>query len=328
MKAAFTPLYGPANVLEVREASTPSPGDHELLVELRAADVTAGDLRLRAADFPSFTAVIGRLMFGLWRPRHPVQGTMFAGRVCAVGAAVTAFAVGDRVFGSADRGTYAEYLCVADDASVAKMPEGMGYEEAASVSYGAGTAWHFLTELAQTQPGEQVLVLGASGGVGRYAVQIARHLGAQVTAVCSARNADLVRELGATHVIDYRAEDFRRSGRRYDVIFDIAGATSFRQSRASLTPRGRYLTVYLSVGVLVQMGWTALRGGQRALFSVAMGSQEQTRRLRELLVAGAIRPVVADRFPLARIADAHAAAERRQVQGSVVVTMGAAPTPS
>lgn len=320
MHAAITPAYGPAQVLETRELSRPDVGEREVLIEVRAAAVTAGDRRLRAADFPSFTALPGRLMIGVTSPRHAVQGTMFAGRVVAVGRAVTRFAVGDDVFGSTEHGAYAEYLALPQDGALARMPAGLGYDAAASIPYGGVTALRFLRDLAEVKPGDEVLIVGASGGVGRFAVQIAKHLGARVTAVASANSFELLRSLGADRVIDYHVEDFTDAAERWDVIFDVAGASSFGASRRVLTERGRYLTLFVSVGVLLQMALTALRGGPKAKFAVALGTAEDMEALRDLIVDGAIAPDVGPRFPLARIAEAHAAAEANAL-GTVMVTM-------
>lgn len=320
MRITMTTQYGGPDVLSVREAPLPDVGPHDLLVQVHATPVTAGDRRLRAADFPSFTAVIGRLMFGLLRPRRPVQGTNFAGRVVQVGAEVTRFAVGDDVFGAVDHGAYAEFLAVSEDAAVAPIPEGTSYEEAAGAPYGAATALHFLRDQAQVQPGERVLILGASGGVGRFAVQIARHLGAEVTSVGSQATLPLLRELGSHHVLDYATEDFTQNGQTYDVIFDLADASGFRHSQGSLTPTGRYVSVYMSVDVMWHTLRTSRSGGQRALFGIAMASSEQMADVAALLASGGIRPVVAETYGLEDIAQAHARAGSGEVHGEVLVT--------
>ncbi|MBO6939789.1 MAG: NAD(P)-dependent alcohol dehydrogenase [Deltaproteobacteria bacterium] len=319
MRAATNTEYGTPDVLRVTETDRPQPGPGEVLVEVHAAAVTQGDRRLRAADFPGVSAVFGRLLFGLFRPRHSVGGTMFSGRVVAVGSDVTRFSVGDEVFGGVDRGAYAEYVVVSEDGAIADKPEVLDHAEAAAIPYGAGTALTFLRDMAKVQPGERVLVVGATGGVGRMAVQIARHLGAHVTAVGS-RDAELVRALGADDFIDYTAEDFTARDERWDVIFDTTEGDHFRSFRGSLTETGRYLSLYMTPRLLVQMAFTALRGGRRAMTGVAMGSTEGMEDLRELVEIGAVRPVVAERFPLDRIADAHRALEGR-LPGDVVIEM-------
>lgn len=321
MKAAITPSYGSPDVIAIREVPTPAAGPHEILVQVRATPVTAGDRRLRAADFPSISAVPGRLMMGVFRPRHPVQGTMFAGRVVAVGSAVTRYAVGDDVFGSVDHGAYAEYLSLPEDGALARMPAGVGYEEAAAVPYGAVTALRFLRDLGGVAPGDKVLVVGASGGVGLFAVQLAKHLGAEVTGVCSRGSFELVRALGADHVVDYETEDFTAGEARYDVIFDVAGATRFSRCRSSLADHGRYLTLFVSVGVLLQMALTSMSDGPKAKFGLALGTRDDMEQLRELVEQGALRPVIARSFPLERIVDAHAEVDAGRTRGAVVVTV-------
>ncbi len=317
MRAAFTPVYGPAEVLEVRDVPPPTPGDHEVLVAVHASTVTAGDHRLRAADFPSISALFGRLVLGMFRPKQAVQGTNFAGRIVAVGRKVTRYAAGDDVFGATMHGAYAEYLTVSEDGPMARKPTGLGYAEAAALPYGAVTALRFLRDIGAVRPGDKVLVVGASGGVGRFAVQIAKHLGAEVTGVCSAANFDLVRSLGADHVLDHRTTDFTRRPERYDVLFDVAGTTTFSQSRQSLSRDGRYLTLLISVGVLVQMLLTSMRRGPRAKFAIVAGDRDEMDRVRELAERGAIRPVLGQSFPLERIAEAHAA----RTTGTVIVTV-------
>lgn len=321
MKAAHTTTYGPAEVLEMRDVPRPTLKPDEVLVQVHAAPVTAGDLRLRAADFPSLSALPGRLLLGVFRPKHPIQGTMFAGRIVEVGSDVTRWSVGDDVFGNSMHGAYAEYLAMPETGAMAKTPGAIGYDEAAAVPYGAFTALHFLREVAAVKPGEKVLVVGASGGVGRFAVQIAKHLGAEVTAVCGRRSVELVRSLGADHVIERETTDFTRNGIRYDVIFDTAGVTTFGGIRASLADRGRYTSLFLSVGLLVALVLTSIFGGRRAKFAIAMPTREGMEELRELVERGVLTPVVARRFPFDDIANAHVEAERSRALGTVMVTL-------
>lgn len=256
---------------------------------------------------------------GVTRPRNEVQGTMYAGRVVEVGAAITRFGVGDRVFGSVDHGAYADYATVSEDRPVATIPDGIGYDEAASVPYGAITALHFLRELAQVQPGEHVLIIGASGGVGQYAVQIAKYLGAQVTAVCSAQDADRVSELGADHMVDYRSQDYLGSPETYDVIFEISGTKGFWQTRHALKPKGRFLTLLVSFTVLLQMVLTAIFGGKRAFFGVAMGNAAQMEEVARLISSGALQPTVGEVFAFEEIVQAHEAVQSRRSKGTVIV---------
>ncbi len=322
MKAAFHTQFGSPDVLRLEDVDAPVAGPGEVLVQVHASPVTEGDRRLRAADFPGIGAIAGHLMFGVRRPKYPIPGTNFAGRVVAVGADVTRFAVGDDVFGSCDRAAQAEYLAVAEDGNIAKIPGTVGYAEAAAVPYGAVTALAFLRDIARVQPGESVLIVGASGGVGRFAVQIARHLGAQVTGVCSGPNAAMVRELGAHEVIDYRTTDYTKTGKTYDVIFDTASGHGFRSSKKSLNPGGRYVTVYLDLLVLFQMLLTSVIGRKRVASSVVLGSPDLTRDVALLLEQGAIWPVIAARYPLANVADAHHEQQRAgRLAGAVVVAV-------
>ncbi|MEQ9318457.1 MAG: NAD(P)-dependent alcohol dehydrogenase [Polyangiaceae bacterium] len=320
MRAALNTQYGSPDVLRLHEIDRPRPDDHEVVVQVHASAVTQGDRRLRAADFPGVSALFGRLLIGVFRPRHSVGGTMFAGRVVEVGSSVTRYSVGDDVFGSVMHGAYAEYLAVAEGDAMATMPTAVTHAEAAAIPYGAGTALSFLRDLAGVQPGERVLVVGASGGVGRMAVQIAKHLGAEVTGVCGA-DADLVRELGADEVIDYRSEDFTERPHGWDVIFDTTEGDHFRTFRRALTARGRYLSLYVTPRLLWEMAVTALRGGPRAMCGVAQGTAQLTEDLRELVEHGAVRAVIAQRFALSEVAAAHRLLEARRPHGSVVIDM-------
>jgi NADPH:quinone reductase-like Zn-dependent oxidoreductase len=322
MRAAFTRHYGPPDVLDVAEVERPTLGAKEILVEVHAAPVTAGDIRLRTADFPSISALPGRLLVGAFRPKHPIQGTMFAGRIVDAGAGVTRFRVGDDVFGYTDHGAWAEYLSIGEDAAIAPLPRGLSHEEAAAIPYGAGTALHFLRDLAAVRPGEEVVIVGAAGGVGRFAVAIAKHLGARVTAVCARRSFDLVRSLGADDVIDYEAADFAGERDRWDVVFDIADASSFGATRASLKPGGRYLSLTLSMTLLFQLAWTSVFGERRTKFGIAFPTAASLAEIRDLAERGVLRAVVAGRFPLARIAEAHTHAAESRSTGSTIVYAG------
>jgi len=323
MKAAIHTHYGPPNVLRIEDVPPPSVGERQLLVEVHAVPLTEGDRRLRTADFPGIGAVLGRLMFGIFRPRHGLPGTNFAGRVIAIGSAVTRFSVGDDVFGSCMNGACAEQITVDEESPVAKIPKGFGYDEAAAIPYGAGSALAFLRDVARVQPGERVLIVGAAGGVGRFAVQIARHLGAEVTGVCRGADAELVRTLGASTVIDYQLEDFTRNGESYDVIFDTAGGGRFNACRGSLRKGGRYVSVYLDTRVLMQMLVTSVFGERKALSTVVMGTQRRTEELAALMEQGVLRPLLASHFTLDQIVDAHTSFERDRLQGTVTIRVSA-----
>ncbi len=323
MNAAFQLTYGPPNVVGLTAGPRPTPGELDVLVRVRASAVTQADRRLRAGDFPGVTWLPGRLALGLTGPRRPVPGTSFAGVVEAVGSGVRQWSVGDAVFGSVLHGAHAELLVVPEDGPLARTPSGLGHEEAAALPYGAVTALAFLREIGDVRPGQHVAILGASGGVGRFAVQIAKHLGAEVTAVCSRRHHDLVRSLGADHVVDYRSEALRAHPRPFDVILDTVGALRFDRSRHLLAPRGRYLGLLVSVRLLVQMLGTALFGGQRAIAGIAAVTHQRLDDVRALVEAGALRPLVGRTFSFDDIARAHECLERGDGAGTVVVTIPA-----
>ncbi len=318
MLAAKNTEYGAPSVLTITDVERPTIADDQILVEVRATAVTQGDRRLRTADFPGIAAVFGRAMTGVFAPRHSIGGSSFAGRVVAVGAKVKRFKTGDDVFGSVMHGAYAELLALSESEAVAKMPTRTSYSEAAALPYGAITALVFLKDMAKVQPGERVLIVGASGGVGHLAVQIAKHLGAHVTGV-GHRHEDQVRALGADEFIDYRAEDFTERGQRWDVIFDTTEGDHFRAYRRALSQNGRYLSLFLTVRILVEMMVTALRSGPRAMAGVALGTPELLDDLRELVDARVVSPVIAERYPLEQIVAAHTALETSRPFGCIVV---------
>ena len=322
MRAAIQEKYGAPDVLAVDEVEVPVVGDDEVLVQIRASAVTQGDRRLRAADFPGFLRFVGRLATGLFGPRHRVPGSNFAGRVVAIGDEVTRFSAGDDVFGGCMHGAHADYITVPEESGIARMPPDADYEEVADLSYGAGTALTFLREYGEIEAGDQVAIIGAAGGVGRFAVQLADHFGAEVTAVCRGDDAEFVRDLGADSVVDYTTADLTGTGRAYDIIFDTSGTATFRESRSSLTRDGRFLSLIVGLPLLFHMAWTWLTGGKRAMVGVAMESRDLLEQVRDLVDAGAIRPVIDSCYPLERIRDAHARLESGRPRGSVVVAIG------
>lgn len=324
MRAVITTRYGSPEVLIPSEQPEPSLGPKQVRIAVEATAVSVGDRRIRAADFPSISALPGRLLYGIFRPRRAVQGTTFAGRVTATGAEVTRFREGDRVFGSVNHGANAEVLVVPENASMAHIPDNLSAQQAAALPYGAGTALHFLRDLGQVQPGDRVLLIGASGGVGLYAVQLAKHLGAEVTAVCSAKNFDKVRAEGADHLIDRNHFDLPASGLKYDLIIDIAGATTFGRSRGALSRRGRFLTLHLGVGVLLHMLVAKLTRRPRVALGIALPNAAAHEDMARLAAQGVLRPILGPTFPLHDLAKAHQALEAGNPGGTVVVTMAAA----
>jgi NADPH:quinone reductase-like Zn-dependent oxidoreductase len=308
-------------VVTVADMPRPEPRDGEILVRVRAAAVGVVDGLARRGS-PWYA----RAHFGPLRPRFPVLGCDFAGEVAAAGRAVSRFSVGEAVFGTiAPRfGAHAEYICLPEHGAVAPKPANVSYAEAAALA--DATALCFLRDKAGLRPGEAVLVNGASGAVGSMAVQLAVHFGAAVTGVCSGPHLRLVRKLGAESVIDYTRADFTRAGRRYDVIFDVAGTSSFVRCRRVLRFGGVYLTTAPSPAIFAQMPWTAKFGSRRAVVAfTGLRPSEEKRAdlavLRELAEASALVPVVGGCYPLDRIADAHRHVDAGHKKGTVVVTM-------
>ncbi|MEV7618094.1 NAD(P)-dependent alcohol dehydrogenase [Streptomyces sp. NPDC089799] len=324
MKAIVQDRYGPPDVLEYREVDRPAPGDHDVLVKVRAAAVNAADWHLMRGD-----PYVARLVLGLRRPKAPVRGRDFAGTVEAVGAGVTGLRPGDEVYGEAD-GAFAEYVC-APATAVDRKPAGLTFEQAAAIPLAGNTALMGLRDLGRVAPGQSVLVNGASGGVGTFAVQIAKALGAEVTGVCSARNSEPVRSLGADHVVDYAREDFTRSGRTYDLVFDLVGNRSLAELRRAVAPAG---TLVLSGGgvsgggsligpmaLLVKGRLLSRFAGQRLLVLTAEPRRENLAALRGLVESGRVRPVVDRTYPLAGAAEAIRYLEVEHARAKVVLTV-------
>jgi NADPH:quinone reductase-like Zn-dependent oxidoreductase len=321
MKAVVYDAYGSPDVLRLMEVPTPQPKPDEVLIRTRASTVTSGDWRARSLVMPRGFGLMGRLVFGLSKPRQPILGTELSGDVVAIGRDVTRFKVGDAVFAfaGAAMGCHAEYKCMRQDGALALKPEGLTYDEAAALSFGGTTALSFFRR-AKLQRGESVLVNGASGGVGTAAVQLATHFGAQVTGVCSAGNAALVRSLGATHVLDYAREDFTKNGERYDVIVDTAGTAPFSRSAASLNPGGRCLLVLGGLPDLLRLPWQQLRSGKTIIAGPAAVRAADLQFLADLAAAGEFTPVIDRRYAFADTADAHRHVDSGHKRGNVVVT--------
>jgi NADPH:quinone reductase-like Zn-dependent oxidoreductase len=321
MKAIVRDTYGSPEVLKLGEVEKPELTDDRVLVRVHAASVARG-------DWYGLTGLyIGRAEMGLRKPRSRLVGGDFAGTIEAVGRDVTEFQPGDDVFG-ARSGALAEYAC-ARTTAIALKPAQVTFEEAAAVPTSAITALQGLRDKGQLQPGQKVLINGASGGVGTFAVQIAKALGAEVTGVCSTRNVDLVRSLGADHVVDYTREDFTRSGERYDLMFDNAGSRSWRDCKRVLEPHARVVLVGGQMGgpVLGPLGHViksklaALFGSRKAVFFVAKFNSADMQVLRELLEDGKLTPVVDRRYPLSEVADAFRYLGEGHAQGKVVITV-------
>jgi NADPH:quinone reductase-like Zn-dependent oxidoreductase len=323
MKAAVRDRYGSPDVVELREIERPAPADDEVLVRVRAASVNAADWYGMTG-----TPYVGRAAMGLRKPKSNRLGTDFAGKVEAVGKDVTQFRPGDEVFGGRT-GAFAEYVCVREDRAVVPKPANVTFEQAAAVGVAGLTALQGLRDKGQLQPGQKVLINGASGGVGTFAVQIAKALGAEVTAVCSTRNVDLVRSLGADQVIDYTREDFTRSDRRYDLMFDVAGSRSWSECRRVLNPQATLVIVGAPKGNrligplsrIVRLRVASLRSRQKAVFFIAKFNKPDMAVLRDLLEAGKVTPVIDRRYELSEIADALRYLGEGHAQGKVVLTV-------
>jgi NADPH:quinone reductase-like Zn-dependent oxidoreductase len=316
MRAAVIERYGPPEVVRIEEVPTPVPADDEVLVEAFATTVNSGDARVRALRVPRGIGPLMRLRLGITGPRQPISGFETAGRVESVGRAVTAFRPGDRVVASRGFrfGCHAEYVAVAEDGPLARIPDALGYADAVSLCFGGATALNFF-RLGKLAAGETLLVNGASGAVGTMAVQLAAHLGAEVTAVCSGANAELVKGLGADRVIDYTAEDFTRDGRRYDVIMDAHGNAPYSRVKGSLAPGGRLLMVVGDLRQMVAASWQKpVIGGSPAV------TADDYRTLMSLAGAGALTPVIDTVLPFARIVEAHRRVDSGHKVGSVVLT--------
>ncbi len=320
MQAIVCRKYGSPDVLELREIEKPALADDLVLVRVRAASVNPADWYGVAG------LLIGRPSTGFLRPRNERTGIDFAGTVEAVGKDVTHVAPGDEVFG-ARSGALAEYVTVRD--AVVPKPASITFEEAAAVPVAAITALQGLRDKGKLEPGQRVLINGASGGVGTFAVQIAKALGAEVTAVCSTRNVELARSLGADHVVDYTREDFTRSGRRYDLLLDVAGGRSWSELRRVLEPRATVVIVGAQktsrllgpLGHIVRLRLASLRGSQKAGFFIAKTNRADMDVLRELIETGKVKPIVDTTYPLADTADAFRYLGEGHARGKVVVTL-------
>jgi len=325
MKAIVYTEYGPPDVLRLAEVEKPTPKDNEVLIRIDATTVTTGDCNARGSVFvPPGFGFVQRLVFGLRRPKRTILGLDFAGVIEAIGNDVTLFKKGDQVFGSTGTrmSAYAEYVCMPEDGSVAIKPANLTYEEAAAVPFGAITALYFLRDKGKVQHGQKVLINGASGGVGTYAVQLARYYEAEVTGVCSTTNLELVKSLGADTVVDYTKEDFTTGGEIYDMILDTeVGKTSFSRCRDALNREGLYLAVAGGLGVFLQMAWTAMRGGKKVVAGAALERKEDLLFLKELIEAGKIKPVIDRCYPLEQMAEAHRYVDKGHKKGNVVITV-------
>jgi NADPH:quinone reductase-like Zn-dependent oxidoreductase len=322
MKAIVYRKYGPPDVLTLEEVEKPTPRDDEVLIRIHATTATAGDCEIRSFKIPILFWLPFRIYMGLRKPRKKVLGQEFAGEIESVGSAVTQFQKGDQVFGATGMsfGAYAEYVCLPSRYPMAVKPANMTYEEAASVPVGGLNAWHFLRR-ANIQRGQNVLINGAAGSIGTFAVQIAKSFGAEVTGVDSTPKLDMLRSIGADHVIDYTQEDFTKNGESYDVVFDVVGKSSFSRSLGSLKKDGRYLIANAGLSRIVRGRWTSMRTGKKVMTGSASYRTEDLILLKELVEAGTIRSVIDRRYPLEQAVEAHRYVETGHKKGNVVLTL-------
>lgn len=321
MKAIVYTEYGPPDVLQLKEVAKPVPNDNEVLIKVYATTVTTADGMMRRGE-----SLVSRIILGLRKPRRKfkIPGLEIAGEIEDTGQDVKRFRKGEQVYGFTGfgPGAYAEYKCMPEEGSLVIKPTNMTYEEAAAVVDGALTALFFLKDKADIQSGEKVLINGASGSIGTFAVQIAKYFGAEVTGVCSTANLELVKSLGADKVIDYTKEDFTRNCEAYDIIFDTVGKSSFARCKGSLKKNGRYVVTVMGLVPLVQTIWTRVIGSKKVIFTMSVEKTEALVFIKELIEAGKLKPVIDRHYPLEQIAEAHKYVEKGHKKGNVVITVG------
>jgi 2-desacetyl-2-hydroxyethyl bacteriochlorophyllide A dehydrogenase len=328
MKAIVWTRYGSPDGLELRELEKPIPKENEVLIKILATTVTAGDCEMRRLEMPLMLSFPLRLYAGYLRPKRiPILGQELAGEVEQVGKDVNTFKAGDQVFGTTGLGfgAYAEYICLPGDTNTTKgtlatKPVNLTYEEAAAVPTAGFEALHFVRK-ADIQPGKKVLIIGAGGSIGTFSVQLSRHFGAEVTGVDSTEKLDMLRSIGADHVIDYTREDYANTGETYDLIVDVVGKSSISRRLKLLKQDGYYFLAYAGFSDMLLELWTSMTSNKKLRIEASSQKKEDLLFLKELIEAGKVKPVIDRCYPLERIADAHRYAEAGQKMGNIVITV-------
>ncbi|NBI30967.1 NAD(P)-dependent alcohol dehydrogenase [Chengkuizengella marina] len=323
MKAIVYEKYGSPDVLQLKDIEKPTPEDNEVLIKVHARTVTSGDIRKRNGSRKTLPIwPISKMAIGFRKPKKNILGCDFAGEVVSVGKDVKRFKKGHQVYGLyGKKGTYVEYICMSEDGAVVQKPSNMTYEEATSVPFGAISALYFLRK-GNIQSGQKVLIYGASGSVGTFAVQLAKYFGTEVTGVCGTTNLDMVKSLGADHVIDYTKEDFTKNGQTYDIIFDTVGKTSFSRCKSSLKRQGFYVLAVFSYRQILQTLWTSKIGNKKVVSGVASESNEDLMFFKELIEEGKLKSVIDSFYSFEEIPEAHGYVEKGHKKGNVVITSG------
>jgi len=320
MQAILHTQYGPPDLLQFKEVDKPAPKDNEVLIKIHATTVSTGDCNVRNFTFVTTSMrPIAKLMFGIGKPwKERVLGTELTGEVEGTGKDVKKFKVASTGMAG---GGHAQYACLPEKGALVIKPDSLSWEEAVAIPFGSNTALYFLRDLGKIQAGQELLIIGASGSIGSAGVQLAKHFGATVTAVCSGANVGMVKSLGADKVIDYTKEDFTKNGKTYDLIFDIVGATTFDRCQKSLKPRGVFLQNIMGLADLVRVLWTSITGRKKIKGGVAMENLERMNFTVELATAGKLKAVIDRSYPLERIAEAFKYVEQGHKKGNVVITV-------
>jgi NADPH:quinone reductase-like Zn-dependent oxidoreductase len=323
MKAMVSTKYGSPEIFQLQSVEKPTPKDNEVLVKIHAASVTTAETMMRTG-YP----LIGRLFMGLTKPKNAISGTGFSGVIESLGNEVSQFKVGDQVFGESleSFGTYAQFVCVDAKGIIALKPDNISHEEAATVGDGPITSWNFLKNLAEIKTDQSILIIGASGSLGTAAVQLAKNFGANVTGVCSTRNIELVKSLGANKVIDYTTTDINELGNQYDIIYDTIGISSFYKSKKLLTEKGIYMSPVLNFSLLIQMIWTSFLGQKKAKFSATgmlpvSSIRTYLQEIKKMIVNGRLKSIIDKRYALGETADAHRYIDEGHKVGNVVLVL-------